>query len=641
MSRIRSAVACLALGVITAVGSAQAAPAVSTAVAFSLSNTAGNLVKGADGALYGTATPVTSVAGGIIWRAAPDGSDVRTLYQMKPDTDAVTPGAGLLLGSDGYFYGTTKFGKSGDATAAGSIFKIRADGTGFAIIHRFAAVSSTNVDFNAVNTEGAYPEAELIEGQDGMLYGVARSGGANGTGTIFRVQRDGTGFQVLRSFDKNITQFETIANTEWSAPVASGADGANGAGYSTAVITAYKRSATAPTDNPGAITYTFATGDWTPANGWSTTIPTGTDALYAVSATANSQGTTDTVAATEWSARAVLGLDGAAGLRTAPVFLYQRTTTNTAPTVATTGSATYAFATGAVSGQPTGWTVTIPASSAGPFLWVIQATASNTSAANSGQIYNADGAAPTGQLVQASDGYLYGTASSGGTDGRGTVFRIRTDGTGFAVLHSFSAPTTANGVSKNSDGATPFAGLIDGGDGFVYGVASVFGPNGYGTIYAISLADLSFAVRHSFSNTDGARPLAELRLSSIDGKLYGTTAGGGLTAGSTTEVSGLGTFFSIDRTGTNFAKLYDFVAKDGTGPASRVIEQSSGVFYGLASNSGSCGYGTLWRYSQAGDTITGNTKCGQKKSNQNGGGSAGYGLLLLLAGLGLYRRRAA
>ena len=463
MFRIRSAVTCLALGFLTAVGAVQAAPAVSTAVAFSLTSTAGNLAKGADGAFYGTGNPVTSVAGGIIWRATADGSEVRTLYQLNPENDAVTPGSGLLLASDGLFYGTTKFGKGTDSTGSGTIFKIAANGTGFAIIHRFAPVTSTNTDFNAVNTNGAYPEAELIEGHDGMLYGVARAGGENGTGTIFRIQRDGTGFQVLRVLDKN------------------------------------------------------------------------------------------------------------------------------------------------------------------------------TAAASTGLLVNGDGAAPTGQLLQDADGYLYGTASSGGANGRGTVFRLAADGTGFQVLHHFTTPTTANGVSKNADGIVPFAGLTDGADGFLYGVASQGGPNGFGTIYSIKLTDLSFSVLFGFSNSDGARPVAELTRGT-DGKLYGTTSSGGEVSG---NASALGTFFSIDATGSNFATLHDFEAKDGTAPSSRVIQQADGVFYGLTGSSGNCGYGTLWRYSAAGDTVTGNTKCGQKKSDQNGGGGGvGFFVLALLGSLGLYRRRA-
>jgi MYXO-CTERM domain-containing protein len=70
-----------------------------------------------------------------------------------------------------------------------------------------------------------------------------------------------------------------------------------------------------------------------------------------------------------------------------------------------------------------------------------------------------------------------------------------------------------------------------------------------------------------------------------------------------------------------------------------LLETASGVFVGVATSSGNCGYGTIFRYSLAGDTVTGNTRCGQKK-NDSGGGSAGFAVILLFAGLGLLRRRA-
>ena len=199
MSRIRSALALVALGLFAVAGHAQTNPAVSTIVAFSLSNPVGNLVQGADGALYGVASPATSITGGVIYRTTVDGSDVRTLYQLKAD-DALSPAGGLVLASDGLLYGTTKFGKAGQIDGAGTIFKIAAAGTGFQIIHRFAPVTASNQDSNPINTNGAYPEAELVEGADGYLYGVARAGGPNGTGTIFKISRDGTDFKLLHSF---------------------------------------------------------------------------------------------------------------------------------------------------------------------------------------------------------------------------------------------------------------------------------------------------------------------------------------------------------------------------------------------------------------------------------------------------------
>ena len=69
MSRIRSALALVALGLAAVAGHAQTSPAVSTIVAFSLSNPVGNLVQGADGALYGVGSPATSITGGVIYRA--------------------------------------------------------------------------------------------------------------------------------------------------------------------------------------------------------------------------------------------------------------------------------------------------------------------------------------------------------------------------------------------------------------------------------------------------------------------------------------------------------------------------------------------------------------------------------------------
>ena len=59
-------------------------------------------------------------------------------------------------------------------------------------------------------------------------------------------------------------------------------------------------------------------------------------------------------------------------------------------------------------------------------------------------------------MVQAADGFFYGTASSGGANGRGTIFRLATDGSGFQVLHTFSATTvnTTSGLLTTQTTAT-------------------------------------------------------------------------------------------------------------------------------------------------------------------------------------------
>ncbi len=75
------------------------------------------------------------------------------------------------------------------------------------------------------------------------------------------------------------------------------------------------------------------------------------------------------------------------------------------------------------------------------------------------------------------DSTLYGTASSGGSSGNGTVFKVNIDGTGFTTLHSFSG---------GRDGASPLASLILSSN-TLYGTASGGGDLGDGTVLSISL----------------------------------------------------------------------------------------------------------------------------------------------------------
>jgi len=159
MSFMRSLLALCALGLCSLAGHAQTTPAVSTVVAFSLSNPVGNVVKGEDGALYGTALPVTA-SGGLVWRSTVDGSDVRTLYQFTAD-DALSPGAGLMLASN-MLYGTTRFGKPSDITGAGTVFRIAPSGTGFQLSLRgYAGVTVAWVEGIELNLLGLVAGVDL------------------------------------------------------------------------------------------------------------------------------------------------------------------------------------------------------------------------------------------------------------------------------------------------------------------------------------------------------------------------------------------------------------------------------------------------------------------------------------------------
>src|SRR5580700_1054 len=136
-----------------------------------------------------------------------------------------------------------------------------------------------------------------------------------------------------------------------------------------------------------------------------------------------------------------------------------------------------------------------------------------------------DGGDPLGALVQGASGYLYGTASFGGT-GYGTVFKITPSGN-LSTLYSFSAQAGCN------DGADPQAGLVQAANGDLYGTTLRGGTGSYagsnGTVFKITPSG-ALTTLYSFCPqsgcTDGKIPQAGL-VQATNGDLYGTTQGGG------------------------------------------------------------------------------------------------------------------
>lgn len=192
-----------------------------------------------------------------------------------------------------------------------------------------------------------------------------------------------------------------------------------------------------------------------------------------------------------------------------------------------------------------------------------------------------DGAYPYGALVQDADGSLLGTTSSGGAANAGTVFRISSTGN-FAVAYSFTA---------GSDGAGPYAGLLRAADGSVYGTTSGAGDYGAGTVFKLAV-DGTFSVVYAFTGgADGGYPYSSL-VQGADGRLYGTTYGGGAT--------GYGTIFRLGADGT-VATLYAFTGgSDGADPYGAVAIAADASLYGTAAQGGDYGQGTVFKLAPEG-----------------------------------------
>ena len=218
------------------------------------------------------------------------------------------------------------------------------------------------------------------------------------------------------------------------------------------------------------------------------------------------------------------------------------------------------------------------------------------------------GRTPNGSLI--SDGtFLYGMTSLGGDNGYGTIFKIKPDGSNFVKLLDF------NGVLN---GREPIGSLYYDGS-FLYGVTQRGGTNNFGTVFKIMPDGSGFQKLKDFTGMpDGWRPKFCTLIS--DGTyLYGTTiAGGAYDFGAVFRIKPDGSGYSIILNisgGANGENIYGSVIFDGT------------HLYGMTELGGSNGVGTIFKILPDG---TGYTKLFDFQSVQSG--SAPLGSLYLEGG---------
>jgi uncharacterized repeat protein (TIGR03803 family) len=179
------------------------------------------LIFGGDGNLYGTTSSGGEYGAGSIFRVSTEGS-LLNLYSFPPATNGGHVGFdlgvnGLALGTNGNFYGTTE---EGGTNFTGSIFVVSPSGA-FTNLHSFAA-EAVNPARQASSPDGENPSGALALGADGNFYGTTEFGGANNTGTIFRLTPDGM-FTSVHSFAKLVN---TSTNGAVPNALTAGADGA-------------------------------------------------------------------------------------------------------------------------------------------------------------------------------------------------------------------------------------------------------------------------------------------------------------------------------------------------------------------------------------------------------------------------------
>jgi uncharacterized repeat protein (TIGR03803 family) len=188
--------------------------------------------------------------------------------------------------------------------------------------------------------------------------------------------------------------------------------------------------------------------------------------------------------------------------------------------------------------------------------------------------------------VQGTDGNFYGTTYLGGSKELGTVFKITPSGT-LTTLYTFGG----------TDGSQPLAGLVQGSDGNFYGTTYMGGSQGDGEIFKITPSG-TLNTLHSFCSRaackDGRNPFAGL-VQGTDGNLYGTTLEDG--------AKGFGTVFKITPSGT-LTTLHSFCTQsgcpEGQFPQTGLVQATSGNLYGTTITGGTYGDGTIFEITQSG-----------------------------------------
>lgn len=613
----------------------------------------GGLVQGSDGNFYGTTTSGGANNLGTVFRITPTGT-LTTLVNLTNTTGTV-PDCALLLANDGNFYGTTS---AGGTSSAGTIFKMTPAGV-------------LTVLVNFTSTSGAFPgsscQAPLIQGTDGLLYGVTSIGGAGNFGTVFKVSTSGV-FTSLAAFTGS------SGATLGSSPLGALVQASDGNFYGTTSTGGTSSAGTIFKITSGGVftslvTFTGTSGaavgatpqaamvQWTDGNLYGTTRAGGTanvgtlfkvstagtfTNLRSLSATNDGSGPyAPLVLAGDGSFYSTTNLGGAAGV--GAVFSYAPSSgtynrlvsfTITPPWIRNLFLAT--------DGNYYGLTYQGGANALGSVIKISPTAGGSTLISFSGT----NGSYPT-SLMQGSDGNLYGATLFGGSGALGTVFQLTTGGA-LTTLVNFS------GTSGNAPGSQPFAAITQGSDGALYGTTQTGGTSNIGSVWKVTTAG-AFTSLASFTGTTGAvlgqTPQTQL-IQSADGSFYGTTSSGG-TGG------GVGTIFKVTSAGV-FTSLVSFTGSAGavlgTTPSTNLTLGPDGNFYGTTVSGGANNFGSAYMITPAGafnslGSFTGNggaapgasptshlllASDGNFYGTTSGGGAAGVGTVYRLApGAGL------
>jgi uncharacterized repeat protein (TIGR03803 family) len=389
----------------------------------------------AAGNLYSTAY-LTGLKGyGAVFELKPvtgGGWQAKSLHAFTGTTDGANPTSNLIFDASGNLYGTANYGGDISATGCvpvgcGVVFELSPAANGWheTVLHTF--FKNTN--------DGAGPNNDLVMDASGNLYGTTGAGGVNQQGTAFKLSRVSGGgwhYAVIHAF---------AYGKDGSAPFGGMILDSAGNLYGTTTYGGNPNSCVQKNQGGCGTVYELSP---TSGGGWHEKV------LYTFNAT-----------------------DGA----TPVASLISDAAGNLYGTTGTGGKLTNCYNGGGLYGC--GVVFELSPTSGGRWQETVLYAFTG----------GADGAYPDARLILDASGNLYGTATTGGnlngcdaqyTSGCGVVFKLSPNSGGGwqeTVLHAFT---------NNPDGALPGGSLIFDVLGNLYGTTSTGGPHGNGTVFEIT-----------------------------------------------------------------------------------------------------------------------------------------------------------
>jgi uncharacterized repeat protein (TIGR03803 family) len=355
-----------------------------------------------------------------------------------------------LVSSDDIFYGTAQYGGS---AGNGTVFAILSDGTCFTNLHSFTATSGSF----GTNCDGSNPWAGLVLSGN-TLYGTTTYGGLSGWGTVFKINTDGTAFTNLHSF-----VYDSDGAVPFAGLILSGDTlyGAAAFGGNSGDGTVFKVN----TNGTGFLNlhdFNYSSDGSGPEGG----LMLSGNTLFGTTYLGGSLGK-GTVFAVDTDGTDFTNLHNFAG--------YPAEGSLSVSRLVLSGNVLYG-------------TTYLGGNSDLGTVFAISANGTGFTNLHSFSFASDGGGLNDGLVL--SGGVLYGAANGGGSAGRGTIFALNTDGTGFTNLYIFTG---------SSDGAEPDGGLILSGNIF-YGTTALGGCAGNGTVFSLSLSLPQLAIHLLGSN---------------------------------------------------------------------------------------------------------------------------------------------